>query len=157
MNSLGDLCEKLLNCAEAAKLYHSSEQQLFDCGIVSSANTSLPAMEKMLLDMTAYGCTDGVFYCLALQHNDKIVVRFLESGCFRGLMKYKYISHLSSVAGLDFSRIFTMRLYSSQDISERTKILQERRQSLASSRRTGNNVYICVYLSSKYVISLFSC
>lgn len=128
---------KLLNCEQAAGLFHDSEQQLFDCCVVSSSTTFLPSLEKLLLDLTAYGCVDGIFYCLALQLSDHIVVRFHEAGCFQGMMKSKYLSHMSTTTGSSTSQFLMMQLYTSEDVTERIDSLKDRRRSIVSARHTG--------------------
>lgn len=126
-----------MKCLPAADLFNRCEQQLFNCSIVSSSATYLPALEKLLLDLTAYGCAEGVFYCLALQQSDHVVVRFFEAGCFKGLMKNRYLPHMSATAGIDVGKFVLMKLFTSSDVNERAKALCDRRQSISSSRRTG--------------------
>lgn len=130
-------CEKLLNCVQAAKVFHNFEKELFESAVVGSSNTALPAMEKLLLDMVAYECTDGVFYCLALKHGDEVVVRFFEAGCYLGLMTHTYMQHIATTAGLPTSDILLMPTFTAQDVMDRRKFIANRRQSYAANNHYG--------------------
>jgi hypothetical protein len=116
-------------------------------------------MEKLLLDMTACGCTDGIFYCLALQHSNQTVVRYFESGCFSGIMKDKYQHRMSSTAGIELANIFLMQLYTLEDIIQCTESLADRHRSIVRSRRAGKNqrcqcklnMYVCIFSNSDFL------
>jgi hypothetical protein len=138
MKFVGDASEKILKCLAAAELFYHSDQQLFSCSIVSSSETYLPALEKLLLDLTAYDCTEGVFYCMALQHADYVVVRYHEAGNCKGFMKSQYMQLMSSASAIDASKFLLMMLYTSSDVKERAKSLSDRCQSISSTRLTGN-------------------
>jgi hypothetical protein len=87
-------------------IFYETEKHLFHSGIVSSSTTCLPSLEKLLLDLTSYGCTDSVFYCLTLRHWDHIEVRFHETGCFQDLTEDKYLLHMSATSGIYRSNFY---------------------------------------------------
>jgi hypothetical protein len=139
VTTVGDLFRHVLNCREAAKLYRFTEQQLFEYGIVSTSDTSLPSLKRLLLDLSAYECCDGLFYCLAVQYGQQTVVRYQEGGCYCGFMNSHYLQHISSTSGIDMSDILLMPNFTPEDVSERKKFVNERRARLstASSRHSG--------------------
>ena len=113
------------------------EEELFSVGIIAADNVVLPSLEKMLLDMIAYNCTEGLFYALTVQHEGRIISRFIESGRYYGAMKAFYCNRVSRMCGVTASEIYALNIYSNSDIIARSESLNLRRESIARSHVRG--------------------
>jgi len=100
---------------------------------MAADSVALPSLEKMLLDMIAYNCTEGVFYALTVQNEGHIISRFIESGRYCGVMKGFYCNRLSTMCGVNASEINALSIYSNCDIIARSESLNLRRKSIARS------------------------
>jgi hypothetical protein len=76
----------LSRCKQAAVVYFNTEAELVKEKFISPSNSTLPSLEKAMLDMVAYRVTQGVFYCLTLQFREHTVMRYIETGCYRGFL-----------------------------------------------------------------------
>jgi hypothetical protein len=141
------LSDELWSCVEsckiAAEFYVSMEKDMFDCGLIGPDNTTLPALEKSLLDMAASNVTEGILYCFVVKWHDFVIVRYIESGCYRGYVRSCYLQHLNEGYSLNLTEFCAMKLYTDYDISARSMKLSDRRHSLSSivNRSKCNIVY----------------
>jgi hypothetical protein len=101
---------------------------------MAADSVALPSLEKMLLDMIAYNCTEGVFYAVTVQHEGHIISRYIESGRYSGAMKRFYGNRLSTMCGVNTSEINALSIYSNSDMIARSESLNLRRESIARSR-----------------------
>ena len=107
-----------------------------------------------------YYCEVCILYVFTHCHNHVLLVlflplyltinvyfRYIESGCYRGLMRQARNQIISTNLGTNPERIFPWNVYTDADFQ------LKQNQPSSHSRNTGNDIFICRYFSfTRYVM-----